>query len=153
MRMRCRFWSPSAKVPLAPEQVERATNPGGEGLRRPQAELDGEIGSGEPDLWMFLHMDRLRFRFLLGHRDLGLTKSEYDILAYLVGCCPRVVSPREIVDNVLGTHVDDRTVKQHVHNIRRKINTENGRDTFLRCTRSRGFWLDEGWCPRGGVGN
>lgn len=61
----------------------------------------------------------------IGGDTVGLTRTQFSILAYLVQHCGRWVTTSELIREVLGTHhqPDTSLVRVHVHAIRRRLGT------------------------------
>jgi DNA-binding response OmpR family regulator len=80
-----------------------------------------------------------------GHR-LELSRTEFDLLAYLAGKAPNVVSAQELVLQVHGYEGDrfeaSDIVRHHIHRIRQKARTCAGCTDFIRTVRGVGYALN-----------
>ena len=83
---------------------------------------------------------------LEGH-PLDLTRSEFDVLAYLVRQAPRVVSSEELASQVLGYEAapgDARdVVRYHIYRIRQKALACAARGNLIRTKRGIGYTIGE----------
>jgi DNA-binding response OmpR family regulator len=88
-------------------------------LRRsaPEPEpTNGHVG-GHP-----IHLDAERRQVTVSGKPLGLSKTEFDLLACLVSAPGRVFTRERLLDRVWGdAAVTDRTVDVHLKSVRRKI--------------------------------
>ena len=66
-------------------------------------------------------------------REIRLTRTEFDILAFLVQKRNMVVTPREVMEKVWGTHQGDyaQTIRVHVGHIRKKIEPKPSEPRYL----------------------
>lgn len=82
---------------------------------------------GRPDV----HLDSTDLVLRMEGAEIGLTRTQFSILAYLVENAGRWVTTRELIRQVLGTHhqPDTSLVRVHVHAIRRRLG-------------ERAFWLE-----------
>ncbi|PWR18963.1 two-component system response regulator CreB [Zavarzinia compransoris] len=69
-----------------------------------------------------LHLDLPAWAATAGGRDLGLTRTEFQVLAALAAAPGKVFSRDEIIDRLHGPGfaVTDRTIDSHIRHIRRK---------------------------------
>ena len=79
---------------------------------------------------------------------LDLTTSEFDLLTCLVSASPSPISPRQIVNAVLGYDVEDseasEIVKWHIHRLRQKIEPDIHHPRFIKNVRFKGYlWSGE----------
>lgn len=76
---------------------------------------------------------------------LDLSPLEFDVVAYLARCAPRVVSPQELVREVQGFSSDpweaSNLMRSHIHHIRQKARAVTGSDSFIRTVRGIGYSL------------
>jgi two-component system, OmpR family, response regulator TctD len=94
-----------------------------------------------------LVVDRKLRYACLGDRPLGLTRTELAILEYLMLHADRVVPIRVLMSTVLDRNVSERTIRQHVRNIRKKMNPAEPNDCPIRTLRGEGYLVDVGWTP------
>ncbi len=84
--------------------------------------------------------------FVEGHL-LELSPTEFDLLAYLVGEAPRVVTAPELVRAVQGYSSElweaRDLVRQHIYNIRQKIKEASGRVDIIRTVRGVGYTVSD----------
>ncbi len=69
-----------------------------------------------------LHLDLPAWAATVGGRDIGLTRTEFQLLAVLAGAPGKVFSRDEMIDRLHGPGfaVTDRTIDSHIRHIRRK---------------------------------
>jgi DNA-binding response OmpR family regulator len=88
-------------------------------------------------------IDRIRQVSTADGYLLDLSRTEYDLLAYLVQQAPQIVSPTEIVQAVQDYHVDawqaGNIVRQHIYHIRRKIQIAGGNPDAIHTVRGKGY--------------
>lgn len=74
---------------------------------------------------------------------LDLSPTEFDLLAYLVQQAPQIVPPSEIVQAVQGYQVETweagNIVRQHIFNLRRKIQLAGGNPDAIHTVRGKGY--------------
>jgi len=92
-----------------------------------------------------LVVDKLRHVITYHDEPLDLSSTEYRLLVYLISHAPRVISPQELMENVLGydahfTAASD-LIRQHIHRIRRKIKPKTNGSTVIKTVRSVGYTL------------
>jgi DNA-binding response OmpR family regulator len=79
-----------------------------------------------------------------GHK-LDLSRTEFDLVAYLAEKAPNVVSAQELVRQVHGYEGDrfeaSDIIRHHIHRIRQKARTCSGRPDFIRTIRGVGYAL------------
>lgn len=89
-------------------------------------------------------------------RPIRLTRTEFDILALLIGSSRRVYSRREVLDAVWGPgwFGDEHLVDAHVSKLRRKLGDDPRAPAFIETVRGVGFRMADGsgaqW-PDGGA--
>ena len=71
-----------------------------------------------------------------GGREVALTPTQYRLVAVLVGEPNRVFTRAELVEQAIGTVVEERTVDVHIKEIRRKLGSSGGR---IEAVRGRGY--------------
>ena len=79
-------------------------------------------------------------------RDLELSPTEFDILAYLLAEAPRIVPPQELVSQTLGYRVEQweasGVIRTHIYRLRQKIReTIDGRE-IVRNVRGLGYTIE-----------
>ena len=88
-------------------------------------------------------IDRIRQVSMVNGHLLDLSPTEFDLLAYLVQQAPQIASPPEIVEVVQDYQVDaweaGNIVRQHIYNIRRKIETAGGNPDAIHTVRGKGY--------------
>jgi DNA-binding response OmpR family regulator len=93
-----------------------------------------------------LIVDLARHRITLDGHMLELSPTEFDVLAYLAGEAPRVITARELVRAVQGYEClpaeARRLVRSHIYNIRRKMAATAGRKDVIRTVRGTGYALE-----------
>jgi DNA-binding response OmpR family regulator len=94
-----------------------------------------------------LVVDLLRHVVTVEGHLIELTPTEFDLLACLAAKAPQVVSPQELVQEVLGYQVGpweaSEVVRQHIYRIRQKVRDATGSADFIRTVRGIGYALDE----------
>ena len=80
-----------------------------------------------------LRIDLARRRVAREGREIRLTRTEFDILAFLVQKREMVVTPSAIMEKVWGAHQGDyvQTIRVHVGHIRKKIELEPSHPRYL----------------------
>lgn len=100
--------------------------------------------SGDARRW--ISINRRSFEVHVDTQDVRLTRTEFDLLTYLIRHAARVVPKQELIDNVVGgAHACDTSlVRVHIANLRRKLGGGNAIETV----RGRGlrFRFDRGFC-------
>ncbi|MBN1955388.1 MAG: response regulator transcription factor [Anaerolineae bacterium] len=94
-----------------------------------------------------LIVDLMRHVATLEGQLLDLSPTEFDLLSYMAGEAPRVLSPQELVREVQGYESDPREagdlVRYHIYRLRRKIKKITGRADIIRTVRRVGYTLEE----------
>jgi DNA-binding response OmpR family regulator len=82
----------------------------------------------------------------LGADVLGLTRTEFDILATLATRPGLVLTRRQLIDEVWGRnwHGDDHLVDAHIVHLRRKLGDDPATGQYVRTVRGVGYRLGEG---------
>ena len=81
-----------------------------------------------------------------GQQEIPFTKTEYDILLYLLQNVNRVLTHSQIYEKVwreLDYGIAQKLVSHHVQAIRRKLNFENDSGVRLRCIRDVGYCFEK----------
>ena len=93
-----------------------------------------------------LVIDLAQHLITLDGNSLELSPTEFEILAYLAKRAPNVVSPQELVRQVLGDNSDrlaaSDIVRHHVHSIRRKARGCGPPRDIIRTVRGVGYALN-----------
>jgi DNA-binding response OmpR family regulator len=95
-----------------------------------------------------LIVDLARHRITLDGHLLELSPTEFDVLAYLAGEAPRVVTAQELIRAVQGYEClpaeAGEIARSHIYNIRRKMEATAGRRDVIRTVRGTGYALESG---------
>ena len=104
-------------------------------LRRAQPETPQQLGNGP------LTVDLAAAEAQLAGRTLNLTRREFDLLAFLTANAGRVYSRTELLDRVWGADFlgGERTVDQHVTQLRAHLGDDPGKPSFLETVRGKGY--------------
>ncbi len=104
-------------------------------LRRTQPEPFHHLSNGPLVIDLTAAEARLN-----GHR-LGLTRREFDLLSFLTQNAGRVYSRTELLDRVWGADFlgGERTVDQHITQLRSHLGDVPGVPTFLETVRGKGY--------------
>lgn len=108
--------------------------------RASESGREGDITIGE------LTVNVARRQAVLAGRPLGLSRREFDLLAYLAERVGRVVSRRELVEAVWQQHPfvgHDQTIDVHVSWLRSKLGESARRPRYLHTVRGVGLKLVE----------
>lgn len=110
-------------------------------LRRSQPDAPQHLGNGP------LSIDLAAAEARMDGRRLNLTRREFDLLAFLTQHAGRVYSRTELLDRVWGADFlgGERTVDQHVTQLRAHLGDDPGRPGFLETVRGKGYRMR----PRG----
>jgi DNA-binding response OmpR family regulator len=94
-----------------------------------------------------LTVDLLQHIIILDGHLLELTPTEFELLAHLIKQAPRIVSSKELVQEVQGydsEHWEAReTIRSHIYHIRRKIKEVAGEQDVIRTVRGVGYTIKE----------
>lgn len=94
-----------------------------------------------------LILDLTRHVVTLDDTLLELSPTEFNLLAHLVSEAPRVVSPQELVREVLGHGSElweaQDMVRSHICHIRRKTEAATGRSNLIRTVRGVGYTIGD----------
>jgi DNA-binding response OmpR family regulator len=92
-------------------------------LRRVGAGVDAGVGPDEEPLFDDLVLDRARRLVRRGDADVGLTRKEYELIAYLVEHTGETVSRSRLLEDVwdFAWEGDSATVTVHVRRLREKL--------------------------------
>ncbi|GAA5501189.1 sensory transduction protein regX3 [Deinococcus xinjiangensis] len=104
-------------------------------LRRSQPETPQHLGNGP------LSIDMAAAEATIGPKRLNLTRREFDLLAFLTQNAGRVYSRTELLDRVWGADFlgGERTVDQHITQLRSHLGDEPSRPAFLETVRGKGY--------------
>lgn len=88
-----------------------------------------------------LIVDIGRHEVLRDGEPVTLTPTEFDLLALLSACPGRVISRAEMIDKVWGQEadLDLRSVDAHVYRLRRKLEPEGARPTYIHAVPGVGY--------------
>ncbi len=90
-----------------------------------------------------LTVDYLQHIITLDNCLLELSPTEFDLLAYLIGEAPRVISPEELVREVQGYKSEQweagETIRSHIYHIRQKIKKATNRTDIIQTVRGVGY--------------
>ena len=112
-------------------------------LRRTQPETPQTMSNGP------LSIDISAAEAKVGQRRLNLTRREFDLLAFMTQNVGRVYSRTELLDRVWGADFlgGERTVDQHVTQLRAHLEDEPSHPAFLETVRGKGYrmraWTQE----------
>ncbi|MEW6420764.1 MAG: response regulator transcription factor [Deinococcota bacterium] len=112
-------------------------------LRRAQPDTPQQLSLGP------LSMDLGAAEARLANTRLNLTRREFDLLAFLTQNAGRVYSRTELLDRVWGADFlgGERTVDQHVTQLRAHLGDDPARPRFLETVRGKGYrmrpWSEE----------
>ena len=94
-----------------------------------------------------LVVDLLHHVITLNGRQIEVTATEFDLLAYMLSQLPRVVPPQELIREVQGYDSEQweasDTVRSHIYHIRQKIKEATGRTDVIRTVRGVGYTIGE----------
>ena len=113
-------------------------------LRRAQPETPQSLTNGP------LTVDLSAAEARVGGKALNLTRREFDLLAFLTQHAGRVYSRTELLDRVWGADFlgGERTVDQHITQLRAHLGDDPGKPSFLETVRGKGYrmraWPTEG---------
>lgn len=110
-------------------------------LRRTQGDL-----STEPELIRRgdLLIDTAGYQAWVGEKSLMLTQSEFEILVILARNSGRVMSRLQLLDESYGIAHEgyERSIDQHIKNVRRKISDSGGRSDLIQTVYGVGYRLN-----------
>jgi DNA-binding response OmpR family regulator len=92
-----------------------------------------------------LTLDRSRFVVRIEEREIGLTATEFELLATLAAHPGRIFSRAQLLTAVRGVTFDsyERAVDSHIRNLRRKIEPEDGPPRYIQTVHGIGYKLIE----------
>jgi DNA-binding response OmpR family regulator len=112
-------------------------------LARMRAVLKRKGNAKVPEVFTLadLEIDRKRRRVLRSGQDVALTGMEFDVLLFLVRSAGTVLSRDEISETALGRPLGmlDRSVDNHISNLRKKLGTHVGPVERIRNVRGAGY--------------
>jgi len=119
-------------------------------LRQTLVQLDQTAGPVAPNMdnGRFLRsgplvIDRYHRAATLDDNLLDLTTAEFDILVCLIESAPEPLSAQQILNRALGYDSDrfdpGDTAKWHIHHLRRKIEPDPKRPTYIKTVRYKGY--------------
>jgi DNA-binding response OmpR family regulator len=91
-----------------------------------------------------LTLDLAGYRASVGEHELTLTPSEFEILGALARNAGRVLSRQQLLEETQGVAYEgyERTIDQHIKNLRRKIEDEAGQKRIIHTVHGVGYRLD-----------
>lgn len=91
-----------------------------------------------------LTLDLAGYRAAIGDHTLSLTVSEFEILASLARNAGRVLSRLQLLEETQGVAYEgyERTIDQHIKNLRRKLEDESGQPRIIHTIHGVGYRLD-----------
>lgn len=105
----------------------------------------GSFGQEGELCWGSIKLDSKLRDGIVGHKPLGLTAKEYELLEFLVINRGQIVSKEQILDRVWGFESDTTLgiVDVYMHYLRKKL-APFGLDNLVQTIRGAGFMLKEG---------
>jgi two-component system alkaline phosphatase synthesis response regulator PhoP len=90
-------------------------------------------------------LDRRRMQAIVDGRDVGLTSTEFALLAALAGQPGRVFTRAQLLDAIRGDAVEsfDRAIDAHVKNVRRKVERDPRHPKYLLTVHGVGYKFAE----------
>lgn len=90
-----------------------------------------------------LRLDPDARRVWLGHDELDLTRTEFDLLDALSAYPKRAYSRRQLIDAVWGSdwYGDEHIVDVHIAHLRKKLGDDAGTPRFIRTVRGIGYGM------------
>jgi len=103
--------------------------------RQDEQSADGRLTFKE------LQIDINERRVFRGQREVELTHTEFDLLAFLASNAGKVLSREKILNHVWGYEypIETRVIDVHVRNLRRKIEDDPGRPFFILAVPGIGY--------------
>lgn len=103
----------------------------------------GQRAANEPDLLRSadIELDRKRVTVKVGERDVELTRSEFELLAVLMGSPGRVFSRLDLLDRMSGDAYEgyERTIDVHIRNLRSKIESDSKHPQYIETVYGMGY--------------
>lgn len=93
-----------------------------------------------------LTLDMDRHQVTAGGKEIGLTPTEFDILGVLIQNAGKVVTQRQLIHKVWGAAYEDeaRLLRVNISNLRRKIEPNPARPTYILTELGVGYRLRDG---------
>jgi two-component system KDP operon response regulator KdpE len=90
-----------------------------------------------------LKMDLARHLVFLKEGEINLTPTEFQLLRHLMQNAGKVMTHRQIIDKVWGTHIgeEDRLLRVNISNLRHKIEPDMNRPRYIRTELGVGYRL------------
>lgn len=115
-------------------------------LRRPRERVGDEESPGAdagPRTFHELAVDPESRRAWLGDRELGLTRTEFDLLDALTANPRRAFTRRQLIEAVWGADWfgDEHIVDVHIGHVRRKLHDDAAQPRFIRTVRGVGYGM------------
>ena len=112
-------------------------------LARMRAVLKRTAKEDLPDVFQIsdLNIDRKRRQVLRSGREIALTGAEFDVLLMLARNSGKVLSREQIAEGAMGRPLGpyDRSVDNHISNLRRKLSAPDDRAELFRSVRGTGY--------------
>jgi DNA-binding response OmpR family regulator len=112
-------------------------------VARMRAVLRRKEGSNLPEVFIIgdLQIDCKKRKVQVRSRDVAVTGAEFDILVLLARSAGRVLSRDEIAQTALGRPFGlfDRSIDNHISNLRKKLGTRDGENERIRNVRGAGY--------------
>jgi DNA-binding response OmpR family regulator len=94
-----------------------------------------------------LVIDLLHHVITLDGYQVEVSRTEFDLMVYMLNQAPRVVPPQELIREVQGYDSEQweasDTVRSHIYHIRQKIKDATGRTDIIRTVRGVGYTIGE----------
>lgn len=110
-----------------------------QGLRRPSLDTTRVLEVGD------LQLDARRHEARRGEKNLDLTPTEFDLLAYLMRHPERAIGHQELVREVQGYDAEvweaRELIKYHIHTLRQKVEPDPSTHRYIHTVRGVGYKL------------
>lgn len=90
-----------------------------------------------------LSLDLSQSKAFVGAADAGLTAKEFAILLHLMRNEDKIISPKELYQKIWGAPSadDTRTIRFHIGNLKKKIDTQNAEDYDIVSVYGKGYYF------------
>ena len=90
-----------------------------------------------------LSLDLSQSKAFVGTMDAGLTAKEFAILLHLMRNEDKIISPKELYQKIWGAPSadDTRTIRFHIGNLKKKIDTQNAEDYDIVSVYGKGYYF------------
>ena len=106
-----------------------------------------DVGAGQSDIVRAadVTLDIPRMQVKVGKRAIGLTSTEFELLAMMMRQPGRVFTRGQLLDAVRGdeTELLDRVIDAHIKNLRRKLERNPGKPRYLLAVYGVGYKFAE----------